>query len=211
MSSSAPSIREGATALPLLYEVFLLSGFAALIYQVVWQRALFTIYGVNIESVTIVVTTFMIGLGLGSLAGGAFSRDPRRNLLRAFGVIELGIGVFGIFSLDLFHWIGNRTAGGTQARTLLFTFAVLLVPTMLMGGTLPLLVAHRVRRLRNVGRSVSVLYFVNTLGSGLAALVASLWVLGRLGQHRTVALAAGINGLVGGAILLLSFRRGRRS
>src|SRR2546427_2232945 len=50
--------------------LFFLSGFPALLYQVVWQRALFTIYGVNIESVTVVVSAFMLGLGLGSLVGG---------------------------------------------------------------------------------------------------------------------------------------------
>ena len=53
--------------------LFFFSGFAALIYQIIWQRALFRILGVNIEAVTIVVTAFMIGLGLGSLAGGALS------------------------------------------------------------------------------------------------------------------------------------------
>src|SRR5450756_915806 len=57
-----------------LYVLFFLSGFPALLYQVVWQRALFTIYGVNIESVTVIVTVFMLGLGLGSLAGGWLSK-----------------------------------------------------------------------------------------------------------------------------------------
>ena len=82
--------------------VFLLSGFAALVYQVVWQRALFTIFGVNIESVTLVVTAFMLGLGLGSLAGGALSKRGSRELLLWFSAIELGIGIFGAISLDLF-------------------------------------------------------------------------------------------------------------
>ena len=54
----------------LLCVLFFFSGFPALIYQLTWQRALFRIFGVNIESVTIVVTAFMLGLGLGSLAGG---------------------------------------------------------------------------------------------------------------------------------------------
>ena len=54
----------------ILCVLFFFSGFPALIYQLTWQRALFRIFGVNIESVTIVVTAFMLGLGLGSLAGG---------------------------------------------------------------------------------------------------------------------------------------------
>ncbi len=53
----------------LVYPIFFLSGFAAILYQIVWQRALFTIYGTSVESVTIVVTAFMLGLGFGSLAG----------------------------------------------------------------------------------------------------------------------------------------------
>src|SRR5262252_2519141 len=59
---------------PWLYLFFFVSGFPALLYQIVWQRALFTLYGVNIESVTMVVTAFMVGLGLGSLLGGVVSR-----------------------------------------------------------------------------------------------------------------------------------------
>src|SRR6266545_1119360 len=82
-----------------LYALFFLSGFPALLYQVVWQRALFTIYGVNIESVTVVVSAFMLGLGLGSLGGGWLSERPGMPLLAVFGIAELGIGLFGVFSL----------------------------------------------------------------------------------------------------------------
>src|ERR1700734_459155 len=81
------------------YLLFFVSGFPALLYQIVWQRALFTIYGVNIESVTVIVTVFMLGLGLGSLAGGRLSTWPRIRALRAFGAIEVSIGAFGIVSL----------------------------------------------------------------------------------------------------------------
>ena len=61
-------------SLPWWYLFFFVSGFPALLYQIVWERALFTLYGVNIESVTMVVTAFMVGLGLGSLLGGMVSR-----------------------------------------------------------------------------------------------------------------------------------------
>jgi spermidine synthase len=204
--------RPPADAVPLFFVtvVFLVSGFAALIYQVVWQRTLFAIYGVNIESVTIVVTTFMVGLGLGSLSGGRLSLDPDRPLLRTFGVLELSIGGFGIVSLKLFQWVGLFTAGRSVWTTLSISFVLLLLPTLMMGATLPLLVTHVVRRLHNVGRSVSILYFVNTLGSALAALATSIYLLGRLGQQGTVALAAALNLIVGSSVLLFS-RRGRRS
>jgi len=85
----------GSSQIPWVYALFFISGFPALIYQIVWQRALFTIYGVNIESVTIVVSAFMLGLGLGSVAGGMVSRIPRLPVLAAFGLIELCVQTIG--------------------------------------------------------------------------------------------------------------------
>lgn len=180
----------------MLYLVFLVSGFAALLYQVVWQRSLYAIYGINIESVTMVVTAFMIGLGLGSLAGGAISKNPERPTLLLFSIVELAIGTFGAFSLPLFHAVGRLTLGLPALGTALVTFGLVLAPTLLMGGTLPLLVGHLVRANRNVGKSVGSLYFVNTLGSALAAFAAPLWLFGWLGQTATVRLAAALNLLV---------------
>ena len=122
------------------YVLFFLSGFPALLYQIVWQRALFSVYGVNIESVTVIVTVFMLGLGIGSLAGGKLSKVRNLPLLAVFGGIELGIALFGICSLSVFHWIASFTAGASAPKTGVITFALLLLPTMLMGSTLPLLV-----------------------------------------------------------------------
>src|SRR5438046_147306 len=79
--------------------LFFLSGFPALIYQLTWQRALFRIFGVNIESVTVVVTAFMLGLGLGSLLGGWISNGRRIPLLPLLALIELMTGAFGLISL----------------------------------------------------------------------------------------------------------------
>src|SRR4249919_2735122 len=73
----------------VLCVLFFFSGFPALIYQLVWQRALFRIFGVNIESVTIVVAAFMLGLGLGSLAGGLISRRRGIPLLPLLAAIEV--------------------------------------------------------------------------------------------------------------------------
>src|SRR5690348_11634780 len=118
-----------------IYVLFFLSGFPALIYQIVWQRSLFTIYGVNIESVTIVVSAFMLGLGIGSLAGGAVSRLPRLPTLAVFGAVELSIGAFGLASLHIFHLAGTATARSSLFVTGLVTFMLVLLPTTLMGGT----------------------------------------------------------------------------
>src|ERR1700693_4252744 len=106
---STPGSKLGSTAWPCLF--FFVSGFPALLYQIVWQRALFTLYGVNIESVTMVVTAFMLGLGLGSLLGGMVSRSRQILLLPIFGMVELLIASYGFFSLKVFHWAAEFTAG----------------------------------------------------------------------------------------------------
>ncbi|MGA7242584.1 MAG: fused MFS/spermidine synthase, partial [Terracidiphilus sp.] len=186
------------------YVLFFTSGFPALLYQIVWQRALFTIYGVNIQSVTVIVTVFMLGLGIGSLAGGWLSTVSKIQTLRAFGIIELSIGAFGVCSLPLFHYVAQFTSGASTAATGITTFLLLLIPTLLMGSTLPLLVAFMVRRSSNVGESVGSLYAVNTFGSGVACLLAALFLMRLLGESGSVRLAATLNFLVGGAAVLLA-------
>jgi spermidine synthase len=184
------------------YVLFFSSGFPALLYQIVWQRVLFTIYGVNIQSVTVIVTVFMLGLGLGSLAGGRLSTVSRIQTLRAFGFIELSIGAFGACSLSLFHYVAQFTAGASTASTGICTFLLLLIPTLLMGSTLPLLVAFMVQRSGNVGESVGSLYAVNTFGSGVACLLAALFLMRLFGESGSLRLAASLNFLVGAAAVL---------
>jgi predicted membrane-bound spermidine synthase len=193
-----------------IYVVFLLSGFAALLYQVVWQRALYAIYGINIESVTMVVTAFMLGLGLGSLAGGVVSKDPKRPVLLYFSLVELGIALFGSVSLSVFHAVGRVTLGMSAVPTFFVTFLLVLVPTMLMGSTLPLLVAHLVRDNKNVGKSVGTLYFVNTLGSAFASAASVLVILGHAGQAGSVRIAALFN-LTVSLLAYLAHRRTTRA
>ena len=188
--------------------LFFCSGFPALLYQIVWQRALFTLYGVNIESVTVVVTAFMLGLGLGSLAGGAVSKRQELPLLAIFGLVELSIATYGILSLRIFHWAADYTAGVGALQTGLIAFALVLTPTLLMGSTLPILVSYAVRTSHNVGASVGLLYAVNTLGSATACVCAGLFLMRRLGEHGSVALAAAINAAVG--LIALAWYLGSR-
>src|SRR5262249_31542548 len=160
----------------LVIFMFFFSGMPALIYQVVWQRTLFLIYGVNAQSVAVVVTAFMLGLGLGSLVRGALSkRFPKRGIL-LFGIAELGVAVFGITSLPLFHKFAAYTAGADLLSVIIFSLLLLLLPTMLMGATLPLLVEYLVKRANAVGTSVSTLYFVNTFGSAVACYVCAAFL-----------------------------------
>src|SRR6202008_3796928 len=124
----------------ILCVLFFFSGAPALIYQLTWQRALFLIFGVNIESVTVVVTAFMLGLGLGSLAGGWLSKRRNIPLLPLLDAIELVTGVFGFFSLRIFDGVGEFIIGLPLMATAAVSLALVIVPTLLMGATLPLLV-----------------------------------------------------------------------
>ena len=190
------------------YALFFLSGFAALLYQIVWQRALFTFYGVNIESVTVIVTAFMAGLGFGSLAGGRLSRVRKLPLLGVFGAIECAIGLFGLVSLELFARVATWTAAASTAVVAATALGLLLVPTLLMGATLPLLAAHFVRETDNVGESVGILYCVNTLGSALACAAAATVLMRVLGEAGTVRVAVVVNLAVGVSGLLLQWTNG---
>ena len=197
--------------LALLYPVFFLSGMAAILYQLVWQRSLFTLYGTSSESVTVVVTAFMLGLGLGSLAGGWLSERPGISLPVVFGLVELAIGLFGIVSLPFFGWLASWTSGAAGIEVGVAAMGAVVVPTLLMGATLPLLVAHQVRESGNVGQSVGQMYFINTLGSAAGAFLAAAVLMGALGQSRSVWLAAALNFVVAGLVLgaFLKFRTRR--
>lgn len=193
--------------LPLL---FFASGFAALLYQIVWQRTLFTIYGINIESVTVIVTAFMLGLGFGSLTGGAISKRARVPVVLLFAGIEAAIGLYGLSSLAIFRFVGNATLRESESVIAVVTLLMVLLPTTLMGATLPLLVAHFTKRSKNVGDSVGQLYYVNTLGAALASVFAVMFLMGHLGQSRTVQLAAALN--LGSALAaILLYRQGARA
>jgi len=194
---------------PVLYGVFLLSGFAAILYQLVWQRSLFRLLGTSSESVTMVVTAFMLGLGLGSVAGGWVSVRSKLALPIVFGLVEIGIGTFGLVSMPLFRWIASVTAAARGLTIGLIAFVAVLIPTLFMGGTLPILVSYLVRRSGNVGKSVGLLYFINTLGSAVGSLAASLWILGLLGQGGSVLLAAAMNLAIGSGILGFFRLRGK--
>lgn len=192
----------------LIAAIFVLSGFAALTYQVAWQRALFGIYGLNVESVTVVVTAFMLGLGLGSLAGGWVAARLRFDKLVVFAVAEAGVCAYGACSLGIFAWVGELTGPMGPMPLLLASFGLLLPPTLLMGATLPLLVGHGVDRLGNVGVALSNLYFANTIGGAAAAIVTGVALMRWVGLDGTVWLAAAVN--AGVCLLAIALRRRRR-
>jgi len=191
---------------PILLIFCLASGWSALVYQVVWQRVLFRVYGVDIYATTYVVTAFMLGLGVGSLVGGALSRRfPMRSIF-LFGAFELGIGLFGLVSVSLFEWVARFTAGTSDLFVACLSFTLLLLPTLMMGATLPILTGYASERSKNVGRSVSQLYLVNTLGAAFGAWSAGHFLLSALGLWGSSQVAAAVN-LSLAIIVLLLWRR----
>jgi spermidine synthase len=206
------SDRKGSrTETLLLSALFLCSGMPALIYQIVWQRVLFLIYGVNSQSVAVVVSAFMLGLGLGSLLGGRLSaRFPNHGTF-LFACAELGVAVFGLASLRIFHSFAAFTSGASLPAVIVYSLLLLLVPTILMGATLPLLVEQLVRTSGSVGNSVSRLYFVNTLGSAIACYLCATFLLRNYSQSGAVSLAAILNTVVGATAYLYARREGIES
>jgi predicted membrane-bound spermidine synthase len=204
-------ISAGGFASFVLHFVFFLSGVSALLYQLVWQRSLMMFYGTNTESVAMVVSAFLVGLGLGSLAGGALSAQRRLSPVLMFALAEFGIGAYGFFSLRIFHWIAERTLQTGALATGACAFALVFVPTVLMGATLPLLVAHRVFITGHVGRSVSALYFANTLGAAAGAFLGAFHLLGAYGLSGSARGAALLNIVSAGAVLIVARLRARTS
>jgi len=187
--------------------LFLLSGMPALIYQIVWQRVLFSIYGVNSQSVAVVVSAFLIGLGLGSLLGGYISARLPRHAIKLFGIAELGVAIFGLSSLKIFHWFATFTSGASLGPVILYSLLLLLLPTVLMGATLPLLMEHLVLTSGNVGTSISRLYFVNTLGSAIACYLCGTFLLREFSQSGAVMVAALLNTVVGATAYIYASRK----
>jgi predicted membrane-bound spermidine synthase len=180
--------------------LFMLSGTAALIYQICWQRLLFEGFGVDIESVTIVVSTFMLGLGLGALAGGEVADRLPGRVIHMFAMIELATGAFGVCSPHLIRAISAATVNRSLVTIAAVNFGLLLIPTTLMGATLPILVTHVVRRYRNLGVSVGILYFANTLGAAFGAGFTGFVALYHFGLTSTIYIAAALNAAVGAAV-----------
>jgi spermidine synthase len=176
--------------------LFLVSGFSGLIYQVVWQRVLQLYFGVSTFSITLIVAAYMCGLGLGYLLGGHSARHVR-SPLTAYGLIEIGLGFFGLISPAFLLWVGRATAGSPLAIVFILSFLILLFPTVLMGATLPYLSQGFIHRVETSGQVVGLLYGINTLGAAFGAIISAFVLIGALGLNGTTYVAVALNLLVG--------------
>ena len=201
-------MRRDAPRVALAGLLFLLSGAAALVYQVAWQRLLALHSGVGLYSVAIIVAAFMAGLGIGSHQGGRLStRMSARRALVAFAVLELLIGAFGAASSWIYYdWLYPRAVHlpSPSWQAGLLHLAALLPPTVLMGMSLPFLVHAVVTDVDAASRRIGWLYGVNVLGAAAGAL-ATPWVLfPSLGVRGALVAAAAANLVVGLGSLALA-------
>lgn len=194
--SSDKMIETQRELISTLAAIFFISGFSALIYQVCWQRLLFTGFGVDLTSVTIIISIFIVGLGMGAFYGGRMADKFKENTIFIFCLIELLIGVFGFFSSKLILLLQDHFVYSSILKISFLNFILLLFPTFLMGSTLPLLTSFFNHFLNNVGESIGVLYFYNTLGAGFGALGTGFIFFNYIGLSETIYIAATLNVIV---------------
>src|SRR5689334_22821734 len=190
----------------ILYVIFFLSGATGLVYEVIWVRLTGLVFGNTSHAISTVLGAFMAGLALGSWKLGQRA-DRTPNPLRMYGVLEIGIGISAALvplvfrSLDRFYWtiapqVSSIPAGESMIR-FATSFVILITPTFLMGGTLPVLTRFFTNRIEEVERKVGALYALNTFGAAAGSLLAALVLIPGIGNIRTTLIIAAINIAIG--------------
>ncbi len=191
---------------PLILVTFFASGCAALIYQIVWQRYLFTGLGVDIDSVTLIVSTFMLGIGIGGAIGGWLADRWPNWRLRLYAFAELALALIGFCSPWIFSQVQMMSSWGwSYGAVSVASIAIVLVPTAIMGTTLPLLTMYFDEALENIGVSVGMLYFFNTLGAAAGAWITANILFLHLGLDGSANIAAITNMVCFACTLLAAF------
>jgi spermidine synthase len=214
-SDSAPVRRLGLALIAIL---FFASGLSGLVYQELWLRLLGLVFGVTVYAASAVLAGFMAGLAIGSALGGKWADRTRRPLL-FYGAAEVLVGASALATpvlLELverayvaLHPVLPQLPGTLTFVRFVLAIAVLLVPTMLMGATFPLVVRASLRGDRPLGEDASVLYAANTAGGIAGTLLAGFWMIGGIGIGASFRLAAALNVAIGVAAIALSTARER--
>jgi predicted membrane-bound spermidine synthase len=202
----------GKWLLLLAVMCLLLSGAAGLVYQVVWMRYLSLFLGTTSHAVVLVLVSFMGGLALGNAWLGVWA-DRVRRPLALYAWLELGIGLCALLFphyYELAHraYLSLATGLNPGGQVVLglkfgFSFSTILVPTLLMGGTLPVMTKLVTRSLAELRARVGLLYFSNSLGAVVGCVLADFWWIPALGLEATVLAGASLNLAVGVAALLV--------
>lgn len=197
---------------PLILTFLLFSGTCGLIYEILWMKMLTLVIGNTVFSITTVLTAFMGGLALGSFLAGRLE-DKIKNPLRIYGLLEGGIGAYALLvpflivaTEPLFRFIYQNVNPSFYGFSLLRFFVcgiILLVPTTLMGATLPVISKYFVKRQTHLGWTVSKIYGVNTFGAVLGSFAAGFILIPRLGITLTIYSAAFLNLAIAACVLIL--------
>jgi spermidine synthase len=186
--------------------LFFCSGATALVYEVIWSKYLALLFGSTIQAQTVVLAVFMGGLALGNKV---FSRhaDRARHPLVIYGCIEIAIGLYAFLFCFLYHatdrmfaWLGSSLLDRPGSLLLLKGFlsmVLLLGPTILMGGTLPILAAWLQKSTPDAGRRSARFYSINSLGAVCGAGLTGFWLVEWLGLRKTMDLGALVNMIIG--------------
>ncbi len=195
-----------------VFAIFVLSGAAALIDEIVWSRQLVLVFGNTTQAVSAILTGFFGGMALGSAVGGRIA-DRIRAPLRMYGLLELGLVVVVLVTPISFRLIGQLYRGiypgledAPQVLALVrVVLAVLaLAPaTVLMGATLPTLTRH-LTRTAELSSAFSRLYAANTIGAIAGTAVAGFVLIELLGLSGALAVGAGCSAVAGVAAIWLS-------
>jgi predicted membrane-bound spermidine synthase len=197
----------------LVLGLFFCSGATALVYEVIWSKFLSQMFGSTIYAQTIVLAAFMGGLAIGNRVFGSWAGRLQQPV-RAYGYLEIIIGIYA-FSFPMFDQVADRVfvgigtgiaqhTGWLLALKGILSAALLLGPTILMGGTLPLLAAWLQHFSRDAGRYSARFYSVNSLGAVAGAGLAGFWLVQNLGMISALQMTALVNMTIGAAAILLS-------
>ena len=197
----------------MVLALFFGSGATALIYEVVWAKFLAQMFGSTIYAQTVVLAVFMGGLALGNRIFGGWA-DGLRQPVKIYGGLEICIGIYAFLfpALDratdkIFIALGTpiaEHAGWLLVFKGILSAALLLGPTILMGGTLPLLAAWLHQFSADAGRRAARFYSVNSLGAVAGATLAGFWLVQHYGMIATLQITATTNILIGIAAILLN-------
>jgi len=216
------SVPSSSRVFYLILSCFFVSGLTGLTYEILWTRMIVKIIGSAPFAVSMVLTVFMGGLGLGSyIAGRKIDRikDPLQ-LIRLYGILEIAIGAYGIILpllLVLFRpayaVIYNKLFQhflGYNLITFAGCFILLIVPVMCMGATLPVLSRFFITTIDKVGTNLGRLYGLNTIGAAAGAVLCGFWMINTLGVWGTLFFAIGLNAIIGIICIMVGSRRSGR-
>jgi spermidine synthase len=198
--------------------LFFLSGACALTYEVVWSRYLSLIIGSTGEAQAIIITVFMAGLALGYLLAGRFVKKTA-NFLMFFGFLEIFTGIYAVFFPDIYGLSGLVYSAAVQGLTpdayflkmirVLFCCSGIILPTVAMGGTFPLLSAElSENNRRDYTQTISKLYFSNTAGAVTGAIAGGFFLMKIAGLSGTTFYAGLMNLLIGFSAIMLQKGKG---